>query len=135
MEKIIYNNMDNDTMYEYELNNFVDFLEDSWFIATGTCGRWDGTYDGGFVFTGYKGLMEFFEDCDQIKIWEEKGHLYVLGYHHDGRNYVEIKVLTDQGKRRYEGWQRYRWESMRETFTKIFTGSHYSRLPRYFKTI
>lgn len=119
---------------DYEMRNFIENGKS--FIAVGTCGRWDGTFEGGFIFGHWDDFKRrAFEDCSYFKIWDENGHLYVKCSHHDGTNFLEIKELTDKGWNRYENWQ-YSYSSRndiseRELHKRLFTNSHYAKLPRF----
>ena len=102
------------------------------YLAIGTCGRWDGTYDGGFVFKTFKELMSRFEDCVYFKIWIENNHFYVKGSHHDGTDMVEVKEITERGFQYYENWN-YGSDDRteREVHRKMFTNSHYTHLIKW----
>lgn len=102
------------------------------YLAIGTCGRWDGTYDGGFVFKTFKELMSRFEDCVYFKIWIENNHFYVKGSHHDGTDMVEVKEITERGLQYYENWN-YGSDDRteREVHRKMFTNSHYTHLIKW----
>ena len=119
---------------DYEMRNFIE--KGKSFIAIGTCGRWDGTYEGGLIFGHWDDFKRrVFADCEYFKIWDEKGHLYVKCSHHDGTNFLEIKELTDRGFQRYENWQ-YDYSvrndiSERELHKRIFKDSHYAKLPHF----
>ena len=102
------------------------------FLAVGTCGRWDGNFAGGFIFSTLNELMSHFKDCDYKKIWDENGHFYMKGSHHDGTDSVEIKRLTDKGCSYYENWE-YGSDNRteRQVHEKLFNNSHYSNLINY----
>lgn len=75
-------------------------------IATGTIGRWDGARSGFSVFKDFDDLMEGpdspFKDCEIQKVWDENGHLFIHGAHHDGSVTVELRQLSDAGTKTYE---------------------------------
>lgn len=73
------------------------YLTNHTMILTCSVGRWDGIYDGGKVIQTLDDLMSFFEDCDNYKIYDCNGHLYLQGSHHDGTNYAEVKTLNKKG--------------------------------------
>ena len=117
------------------MNGFIESGKS--FIAVGTCGRWDGNYDGGLIFGHWDDFKRrVFEDCCYFKIWEERGHLYVRCSHHDGTHSLEIKELTDKGFEYYENWQ-YGSDNRteREVHKRLFTDSHYSHLPRLWEKV
>lgn len=80
-------------------------------LAAGSVGRWDGTRSGITVYDDFRsatdcsasrfGLGNVFADCEIDKVWDVNGHLFVSGYHHDGRVEVELRQLTDEGERLY----------------------------------
>lgn len=99
------------------------------FLAVGTCGRWNGTFSGGFIFENLKELMGYFTDCAYIKIWMENNHFFVKGTHHDGVDEVEVKEITKRGEGYYDNWSHgtdNRTE--RGVHRKMFTNSHYTHL-------
>ena len=91
------------TQSEFEWDDFKyefgKFLKDSYngFLLVGTCGLWNGTYDGGCYVNRFDDLYEFWKDCRDIKVWDEGGHLYIKATHHDGSNYAELRELTCKG--------------------------------------
>ena len=75
-EAVIWNEiyeMDN-LNWEEEKERLTDFFEGGKWIAMGTCGRWNGTFPVGFVFTDF---MEFFNklsrDCDYYEFSDPDG--------------------------------------------------------------
>lgn len=104
------------------------------FLAVGTCGLWNGTFAGGFTFDNLNRLMNIaLKDCDYFKFWDENGHLFLQGWHHDGTNIVEIRELTDRGYNKLCKWE-YDYSnhtSEKEIHRKLFTDSHYSKLIHY----
>jgi len=117
--------------WEEEEGKLREVFDNGDFIAVGTCGRWDGTYAGGFVFDNFNSLMGRFRDCDYIRIWDENGHFYVKGSHHDGTHFVEVKEITDKGNQYYDNWN---WSggndkrTRREVHKRMFNDSHYTHL-------
>jgi len=106
-------------------------------LAVGTAGRWDGTCSGGFIFEGITGLMKHFDHCDYFKIWDENGHLFLRGYHHDGTDTVEIKHVTDKGRTYFENWS---WNlqdhrTLQEVHSRMMHDSHYTNLINYIYNI
>ena len=67
-------------------------------IVCGKFGGWNGTFDGGKICDSFSDVMGAVEDCAYIKLYENKGHLYLRGTHHDGTNEVEIKALSERGR-------------------------------------
>lgn len=99
-------------------------------VCVGSCGRWDGVYDGGFVSDDIDEVLEkVLKDCDYVKIWDENGHLFIHGTHHDGSITVEVKALTAKGSEYYDNWN-YGSDNRteREVMENLF--KRYSVLPR-----
>ena len=78
-----------------------DALENSfktrYYLMTGTCGRWNGNFDGGTFITCYRDFQSMIQHLDNIKVIDRNGHLIIEGYHHDGSDRYELKRLTRQG--------------------------------------
>ena len=121
---------------EWEIvnNEMTQFFEESnatW-LAVGSVGRWNGRFDGGFIFTTFSGLLsQITKDCDYLRLMDMNGHLYVRCSHHDGTNEVEIKKITKAGEQLWQNWsysdqKRYAY-SERELHKKLF--EHYTVLP------
>ena len=99
------------------------------FLAVGTCGRWNGTFAGGFIFETFDELMARFSHCDYIKLWMENGHFFVKGAHHDGTDEVEVKRITGKGENYYDNWNfGTDNRTKREVHAKMFSDSHYTHL-------
>lgn len=106
------------------------------FIAVGICGLWNGDFEGGFIFENFNELMKRFKDCEYLKVWDENGHLYMKGTHHDGTHRIEIKKLTPNGERYLDNWNFKLFDifdkrTMREVHKKMFNDSHYTHLVNY----
>ena len=81
-------------------------------IVSGTVGRWDGTRSGLTVYKCFEDALDtspsrfggdnVFADCEIQKIWDENGHLFLTGAHHDGSVRVELRQLTNDGAEAYE---------------------------------
>lgn len=75
-------------------------------IVSGTIGRWDGTRSGFTVFDDLDdvthGQNSPFKDCEIQKVWDENGHLFIHGAHHDGSVTVELRQLSDEGHAAYD---------------------------------
>ena len=116
--------------WEEEESRLKEVFDNGDFIAVGTCGRWDGNFAGGFIFDSFNELMKRFRDCDYLRFWDENGHFFVRGSHHDGTHSIEIKEITEKGKRYYDNWN-YNFNNERterEVHKRMFNDSHYTRL-------
>lgn len=95
-----------------DMSSFVNPIGGNPVIARGSVGRWDGTRTGMTVYDNLKAALDtapsrfgggnVLADCDIEKVWDENGHLFVHGAHHDGGVDVEIRQLTDAGAEAYE---------------------------------
>ncbi len=102
-------------------------------LVVGTCGRWDGTFAGGEVCKDLDEVFnKVFKDCTYRKVWYKKGHLYVMGSHHDGTNEYEVKPVTEAGYKYYENWSLNYGPtknlSEREIHRRMFRCSKYTHL-------
>ena len=109
---------------------FGHFLKSSTngFLLVGTCGCWDGTYNGGCYVNRFDDLYNFWEDCRDIKVWDEGGHLYIKATHHDGNNYAELRELTCKGSNYALN---HRWDSDSEVHETLMSSNFYTKLPHY----
>lgn len=81
-------------------------------IVSGSIGRWYGTRSGFTVYDSFRDAIDtspsryggdnVFADCEIQKIWDENGHLFLTGAHHDGSVRVELRQLTNDGAEAYE---------------------------------
>ena len=74
------------------------FENNDMFLIKGVCGRWNGPAECGRFIYSTEELFEFIRHLDYTCFYEEKGHLYITGYHHDGSDRYEIKKLTKKGR-------------------------------------
>ena len=56
-----------------------DALENSfktrYYLMTGTCGRWNGNFEGGTFITCYRDFQSMIQHLDNIKVIDRNGHL------------------------------------------------------------
>lgn len=102
------------------------FNKDS-YLLTGTCGRWDGPTQGGKFIHSLDDLLECIKHLDYVKFYDENGHFFIRGYHHDGSDSYEMKRLTKKG---YEFANRNYFAHDRMLHTTIMRNNFYSALPR-----
>ena len=107
--------------WEDFVETFNHFFKNKKLIVKGYVERWDGRYNGSVVCSSLYQLLDLLKDCGIIKFWDENGHLFFLGSHHDGTNIFEIKTLNEKGENRY-----YRTNSSKGLFQ-----SAYSKLPHF----
>lgn len=130
-----------DAMYElermywddisYELKHFFD-KGNAW-LVTGSVGRWDGNYRGGYIFNTFEEFCKCLKDCDYIEITDNKGHLEIECSHHDGTNFYEVKRVSDFG---CEYFGTHSWElSLEEVFTKMWNNNFMTSLPHFARDV
>ena len=102
-------------------------FEKDCYLMTGTCGRWDGTYDGGNFIRNFGDFLNGISHLDYLKVTDRNGHLIVEGYHHDGSDRYELKKLTRKGVELAESNY---YAHDRGLHNTIMTCNLYSALPR-----
>lgn len=121
---------------ENEYNDFTKeldrYLSSGVFIMQGFCGRWNGPVDCGQFIRNYNDIRSGIEHLDYIKFYEQNGHFYIEGSHHDGSDKYELKQLTDKGIALAE---RHWFAHDRALHNKIMQNSNYSKLPRIARAI
>ena len=115
----------------YELKHFFD-KGDAW-LLTGSIGRWDGNYRGGYIFNTFEEFCKCLEACAYIEITDNKGHFEVKCSHHDGTNFYEVKRVSDFG---CEYFGTHSWElSLEEVFTKMWNNNFMTGLPHFARDV
>ena len=107
-------------------------LEHNAYIMTGTCGRWDGPCSGGTFICSFSDFSDAVRHLDYLEIYDENGHLYIKGSHHDGDDSYELKRLTKKG---YDLAESNYFAHDRKLHTTIMKTNFYSALPRLSKTM
>lgn len=126
---------EDETNWTEELERLIDFFNDSIWILVGRVGKWNGTFDAGYVFTDFKKMFyKANKDCVYWKFWDENGHLYYKCTHHDGTNCFEIKKLTDKGEEYLDNWA-YGTDNRTEQYVHNQIMKRYSVLPRFVETV
>lgn len=118
-----------------ELATLRETLGDSELLVFGSIGRWDGAHTGWEVKSSFDEIVqETMKDCEGFEIWDENGHLYVEGIHHDGRNIVEVRMMTETGNAYYCDWvDRRLWcgDLSESNMLEELKRPEYSELPRH----
>lgn len=117
--------------FSYELKNFFD-KGDAW-LLTGSIGRWDGNYRGGYIFNTFEEFCKCLEDCAYIEITDNKGHFEVKCSHHDGTNFYEVKRVSDFGYEWYANHSWYMYEE--ELHTKMWHNNFMTSLPHFARDV
>ena len=135
-DEMIYNEMyELERMYwddiSYELKHFFD-KGNAW-LLTGSIGRWDGNYRGGYIFNTFEEFCKCFEDCAYIEIVDNKGHLEIKCSHHDGTNFYEVKRVSDFG---CEWYDNHSWDMYEEELhTKMWNNNFMTSLPHFARDV
>ena len=131
-------------------------------LIRGSAQRWDRTSSGIDVCERIEDVLDFsparfgrdnvFADCEIDRIWDENGHLFLSGAHHDGRVTVEVRQVSEEAERLvfnkldYEGdiidinpveamGRRYRDGDERELYYDLWENADLCPLPRYEETL
>lgn len=96
-------------------------------LLIGTFGSWRGPKEGGKFINTVSDLLSCIQHLDNMEVYEENGHLYIKGSHHDGNDSYELKVLTEKGYRLAN--DNY-FAHDRKLHSTLFNYNFYSRLPR-----
>lgn len=90
--------------------------ENRHYAITFDLGLWDG-HRIGYVEKTFDTLSsairysaESSRDYNDVKVTYENGRVYVYGYHHDGTNKMEIRLLSARGKRALVDTQKPDWD-------------------------
>lgn len=98
-DSVVLNEIDADNRNDWEdfIFELEKLLEKDDYILTGTCGRWNGPAEGGRFIQSIDDLYKCIGHLDRMKLYDENGHFYIKGYHHDGSDFYEMKRLTKKG--------------------------------------
>lgn len=114
------------------------FFDGKTVIARGRIGRWNGSYDGWSYGDFNKVRCDLLRDCDYMTFEDSRGHFGITGIHHDGRNYCEVRILTEAGIRAIEDWEydyRFKDLSDSEMIDKLWNSRHYCRIAHFAKDV
>ena len=118
---------------KYHFEKFFD--NGSTWILSGCIERWNGSYEGGFIFKSFSEMIrKAGQDCDYFHFYDENGHFYLQCSHHDGTNLYEIKKLTKKGEEYYDRWV-YGTDLRSEHYVYDMIMRRYSILPHYLHTV
>ena len=92
---------------EGEIENLKFAMEDKEYRIEGTLGLWDGRHTIiPVIRKGIDAVLDCLNESDDYVIYEERGTLKVVAYHHDGRNEFTLKEKTPKGFRSPNLWKR-----------------------------
>lgn len=118
---------DNLSWYDFE-TEFKEYFDTHNFVVKANLGRWNGRYDSGKIVTnGWNGFCRIIQDYDNLEIIDNNGHLEVVGSHHDGTDYFEIRELTEKGDEYAYG---YHYDKSEPEDAQAVWNNFHSRLPR-----
>lgn len=108
--------------YEYEI-----YFDTHNFVVKANLERWNGRFDSSKIMTG--GWNDFLKliKYDIVEIVDNNGHLEIVGTHHDGRDYLEIRELTRKGDEYANG---YHYDKSETEDAQAVWNNFHSRLPR-----
>lgn len=98
---------DNDNIYNYinekneedfdYVKKELDVEIDNEIIAIATLGLWNGKTTGYKLLKtrNLKDILFTFTNCDDIEFYTENRKVCGVGYHHDGKNYVEFRKIKN----------------------------------------
>ncbi len=118
--------------FKNELATFIDNQKHS-MLLVGYVGTWRGRMSGGINVNKFDDLYKFWKDCDYIKVYEERGRLFIEASHHDGTNKAELRCLTDKGQS-YRERHDYDFTD-EEMHAKLMNNSNYSKSANFIKTM
>jgi hypothetical protein len=102
------------------------------YLLTGTCGRWNGSAQGGSFIHSIQDFLHCIEHMEYIRIYDKNGHLYIHGSHHDGNDDYELKRLTRKG---YLLADSNYFAHDRQLHNTLMRTNFYSALPNFAKAI
>lgn len=122
----------NEADWEYFATALKHRLETDDYIIMGTCGRWNGPCGAGNFISSFEDFCAFLQHLDCLKIYEQNGHLYIEGFHHDGQDRYELKRLTNNGTK-YA--RRNDFAHDKALHLRIISSNFYSALPKLSDTL
>lgn len=119
---------DDDIEWDVFKSEYEKYFNTHNFVVSASLGRWNGRFDSGKILTGGWGdFCRIIQEYDTLEIIDNNGHLEVVGHHHDGTDYFEIRELTRKGDE-YASYSHYD-KSEPEDAQAVWNNFH-SRLPR-----
>ena len=113
--------------YDFE-NDYKKYFDTHNFVVKASLGRWNGRFDSGKILTGgWSDFCRIIQDYDILEIVDNNGHLEIVGKHHDGTDYLEIRELTRKDDEYANG---YHYDKSEPEDTQAVWNNFHSRLPR-----
>ena len=117
---------------KYHLERF--FEKGNAWLLTGSIGRWDGNYRGGYIFNTFEEFCKCLEDCAYIEITDNGGHLEIKCSHHDCTNHYEVKRVSDFGYEWYNNHGCYMYDE-EKVHTKMWNNNFMTNLPHFARDV
>lgn len=108
-------------------SEYKEYFNTNNFVVKANLERWNGRFDSGKIMTG--GWNDFLKlvRYDIVEIVDNNGHLEIVGRHHDGTDYFEIRELTRKGDEYANG---YHYDKSEPEDAQAVWNNFHSRLPR-----
>lgn len=109
-------------------SEYKEYFNTNYFVVKANLGRWNGRFNSGKILTsGWSDFVKIIGKYDNISIVDNNGHLEVVGRHHDGTDYFEIRELTRKGDEYANG---YHYDKSEPEDAQAVWNNFHSRLPR-----
>lgn len=118
---------ENDIDWDVFESEYKKYFNTNNFVVRASLGRWNGRFDSSKIMTG--GWDDFLKllGYDIFEIVDNNGHLEIVGRHHDGTDYFEIRELTRKGDEYANG---YHYDKSEPEDAQAVWNNFRSRLPR-----
>lgn len=117
--------------WQNELSKIANTLDHHDLFVFGSTPKWDKGQDGWGIFSSLNQVLQILmKECEQFEIWDENGHLFLAGIYGDGRNQIEIRMLTDTGRDLYHDSAKAE-RSSEHLFRSLIENNQATKLPRY----
>lgn len=121
-------NADDDISWDVFETEYGGYFDSHNFVCKVSLGRWNGRFNSGKILTsGWSDFVKIIGEYDNISIVDNNGHLEVVGRHHDGTDYFEIRELTRKGDEYANG---YHYDKSEPEDAQAVWNNFHSRLPR-----
>lgn len=109
-------------------SEYKEYFNTNYFVVRANLGRWNERFESSEIMTdGWKDFLRVIEDYDNLEIVDNNGHLEIIGKHHDGTDYLEIRELTHKG---YVYVNIYNYGKSESELAQAVWNNFHSRLPR-----
>lgn len=120
--------VEDDINWDIFEREYKKYFNTNYFVVKASLGRWNGRFNSGKILTsGWSDFVKIIGEYDNISIVDNNGHLEVVGRHHDGRDYLEIRELTRKDDEYANG---YHYDKSEPEDAQAVWNNFHSRLPR-----